>query len=99
MSEKYQNICSKSDSTVDGIDAWYFEEVKLREIHALEMNANRTKKKKEARRLLRKLAAASLENQHKLIQFRRVGRDEEFRYEHVAKEIADKVKELEDDEA
>ena len=99
MFEKYQKICSKSDSTVDGIDAWYFEEVKKREIHALQMKADRTKKKKEARRLLRNLASASLEDQAKLIQFHRVGRDEELRYEHVAKEIADKDKELEDDEA
>ena len=40
-----------------------------------------------------------MENQAKLIEFHKVGLDKKFRYEEVAKDIADKVKEIENDEA
>ena len=64
MFEQHQKLCSQSDSTVDDIDAWYFNVV-----NRLQLKANRTKKKRESRRLPRNLASASLEHQAKLIQF------------------------------
>ena len=87
------------DSTVGGIDQWYFEECKFREIAKHQLAFNISEKKKTQRRLLRNLANTSSANQATLIEFHRVGRDEQFRYEKVAKEIADKVKGIEDDEA
>ena len=96
---RYQVVAGQWNYTVEGIDAWYFDELKLQEIAKLQLAANISKKKKSQRRLLRNLATASLENQHELIQFNKVGRGVEYRYEEVAKQIADKVKELGDDEA
>ena len=89
---RFQIVAGQWDSIVEGIDRWYFDEVKLQQIAKLQLAANISKKKKAQRCLLRNLATASLVNQHKIIQFNKVGRGEEFRCENVAKEIADNVK-------
>ena len=95
----FSTRATNTSSTVGDLQSWYFTACKQFEIQGKQLKYNISQKKKKQRKLLNDLANASAEEQSRLIKFHKVGMDAEYDYAKVAKDIAEHVKQFEEDQA
>ena len=87
-----ESKAKKPETTVEELDEWYCERIKLRDIHNKQLAHMTTQRRKDAKKLLIQLANTELEDQEKAIKFHKVGLNKDYKFEEVVKDIAQETK-------